>query len=411
MAQEPTIAVLLGAGASVDAGIPTSVGMTDAVIERIRNQQLVGILEFVRLTIAASLAQQHSSLGWPPLKPVDVSVDVERFFASVELLSARHDQPWSPFVATWHPGLERINPRSDSLLSQRTSLERAIREIASERGIRTLADEIAKFVNNAIVSARGADVSQLLETARIELLRSLFAVLEIDDPAKTKYLSPFIDLTRKQGSLTIATLNYDRSIENVAELKGEPCDTGIETWLESGALDWPTSGLRLLKLHGSIDWVFEHKFEYHELPLQRIRKVVGADEKARYDAPAVVFGEAGKLRAEGPFVELLLAWSTQLQEADSLLVVGYSFRDTHVNEMIARWFNAVATRRIVVLDPADLDSGGRDSFATRLTYVDETPPKAPTAIPRVRHLAATTRESLDEAIKEASLPIGSPVAR
>lgn len=106
-----------------------------------------------------------------------------------------------------------------------------------------------KFVDEAIERARGGDVSELVHNARGQLLRSLFQILRIDDPSRTEYLSPLIDLVRKQGSLTIATLNYDRSVENVAEAAGEPYDTGIETWLESGVLDWPEKGLRLLKLH------------------------------------------------------------------------------------------------------------------------------------------------------------------
>lgn len=380
--------------------------MTDAVISRIDDQEQVAVLEVVRHTIAASLAQQHveTNSSWTP---PDVAVDVERFFASVELLAERHVQPWSPFVASWHPGLERFAPRSgSSAFFQRNSLERAIRDIESYSGAANLARELERFVDGAIERARGRDVTELLTKARAEMLRSLFDVLHIHDPSKTEYLRPLIDLARAQGSLTIATLNYDRSVENIAELEGETCDTGIETWLESRALDWPRSGLRLLKLHGSIDWVFEQDYRWHELPLQRIRKVDDPGEKARYDAPAVVFGETGKLRAEGPFVELLLAWSAQLQQAHTLLVVGYSFRDTHVNEMIARWFNADPERRIVVLDPADLRSRGRDSFAARLTYVDEpgTGEGAP-SVPRIQHIASTARPGLAEAIAQAAMRV------
>jgi hypothetical protein len=35
-----------------------------------------------------------------------------------------------------------------------------------------------------------------------------------------------------------------------------------------------------------------------------------------------VFGEAGKRRSVGPFLELLLSWSPSNRQADSLLVVG-----------------------------------------------------------------------------------------
>jgi hypothetical protein len=80
-------------------------------------------------------------------------------------------------------------------------------------------------------------------------------------------------------------LNYDQSVEKVAELMGEECDTAIETWLERGELEWAQSGLRLLKLHGSIDWVAEQ-----------------TQESGWLERPAVVFGEAGKLRSEGPYL-------------------------------------------------------------------------------------------------------------
>jgi len=142
--------------------------------------------------------------------------------------------------------------------------------------------------------------------------------------------------------LTIATLNYDRSIENAAELKGATYDTGIETWLARGEFEWREADLRLLKLHGSIDWVVKRpEFVSGELPAQQIVKVLDPAEKQRYDQSAVVFGEAEKLRSEGPFLELLLAWAAALKRAANLLVVGYSFllvvgysfRDQHVNEL------------------------------------------------------------------------------
>lgn len=77
-----------------------------------------------------------------------------------------------------------------------------------------------------------------------------------------------------------------------------------------------------------------------------IRKLGPDEEPSREHEPAVVFGEGGKLQYEGPYLELLLAWSAQLREASDLLVVGYSFRDQHVNEAIARWLVAHPARRV-----------------------------------------------------------------
>lgn len=47
------------------------------------------------------------------------------------------------------------------------------------------------------------------------------------------------------------------------------------------------------------------------------------------------------------------------------LVVGYSFRDQHVNELIGRWFNASNRRRIIVVDR---EASPRSPFAQGLAW-------------------------------------------
>jgi SIR2-like domain len=241
------------------------------------------------------------------------------------------------------------------------------------------------------------------------MLRSLRDVLSIDDPTKVDYLAPLINLARRQGALTVATLNYDRSIENVAQLQGADYHTGIEQWTMHGELEWPEDDLKLLKLHGSIDWVVERERQTGNLPMQRVRQLGNADEKAWYERPAVIFGEAGKLQSEGPYLELLLAWANDLKSADTLLVVGYSFRDQHVNEIISRWFNGVPTRRIIVLDRTNLMSAPSNSFAGTLARYEEwRSHEKPPPTPRIQQLVGTARNGLEQAI-QAAVTQASPV--
>jgi SIR2-like domain len=330
--------------------------MTDAIVGRMRGEE-ARLLHFVHYTIAADLARSH---GPQRAQEVKVDVDVERLFASIDLLVDRYNQPWSPLIATWHPGLESFSPQPSlsqhNLFIELNNFERALKDAQSPQsrysGFSSLRGALVELLEKAAQGARPSDVSALLAQVRDQMLRSLFELLSIDDRAKIEYLSPVIELGRRQGSLTIATLNYDRSIENAAELLDEHCDTAIESWLARGELDWSGSGLRLLKLHGSIDWVVEPDRPQRQLPVTQIPKVADAEEKGWYDRPAVVFGEAGKLWSEGPYLELL-ACAAELKRTQCLLTVGYSFRDAHVNEVIARWFNADASRQIVLVDPTD----------------------------------------------------------
>jgi SIR2-like domain len=401
------IAVLLGAGASADAGIPTTIGMTDAVIDRMEIGEHVRVLEFVRHTLAADLAQRQPK-GWERRQDIHVKVDVERLFASIELLIDRHNEPWSPFVATWHPGLESFLPgqtvRAFDLTFELEAVDRAVMRTPGRLETRSsIKNSLGRLIERAMQRGRPGDLSDLLKKVRAEMLRSLFEIVEID-PSRVAYLKPLIELARRQGSLAIATLNYDRSIENVAEDVGEDYDTGIETWLSRGEFGWPESGLRLLKLHGSIDWVLERGVTPpDEIPVLRIAKATAAEDKARSEGPAVVFGEGGKLRSEGPFLELLLAWSAELKRADNLLVVGYSFRDQHVNELIGRWFNASDVRRIILVDP---EPDQRSPFAHHLAQFgsDRYDKSSPN---RFEHIVGTTDESLAQGIAAVSRSLAS----
>ncbi len=82
------------------------------------------------------------------------------------------------------------------------------------------------------------------------------------------------------------------------------------------------------------------------------------DPDARDGQPALVFGQRGKLRAEGPFLGLLAELEKQMSSATQLAIIGYSFRDDHVNELIQRWCQEDIARTILVIDPAWPDTIG-----------------------------------------------------
>jgi len=361
----PRIAVLLGAGASCDAGIPTSIAMTDAILENVAHYPIVHrLLDFIRFTLAADVAARGTG----------EVVDVERLFAAVELLIDRRDQPWSPFVSTWVQGLESFatDNRSQPVSRDLSGLDKAVESAGNYQppgrgvsrfnlhGIYAPSKVVGDAIEKALRLSRNPDVGSQLKLARTVMLTSLFEILHITDTDRVAYLSPLVDLAEEQGSLTVATLNYDRSVEILAGERGVGFETGIDRWLARRRLRWEQEQpLRLLKLHGSIDWAIDDRVEAGKLPMAGIKKLDPDKPSDASERPAIVFGEAGKLRAEGPYLELLLAWSQQLEEADVLLAVGYSFRDPHVNEILARWFNAVEGRRVIVLDPSHPTPGPR----------------------------------------------------
>ena len=55
--------------------------------------------------------------------------------------------------------------------------------------------------------------------------------------------------------------------------------------------------------------------------------------------PAIVFGDENKLTAEGPVLEMFIRFRNDLRKASRLTIVGYSFRDAHINAELTAFVN------------------------------------------------------------------------
>src|SRR5438309_1296711 len=93
--------VLLGAGASADAGVPTAKQLSLKVSEQLEQQGDTRVLHF----IIGGLLLQQGVRGENPL----LGVDVEALLSAAELLAGRQELEASPFVAAWHPMVEWLD--------------------------------------------------------------------------------------------------------------------------------------------------------------------------------------------------------------------------------------------------------------------------------------------------------------
>jgi hypothetical protein len=195
----------------------------------------------------------------------------------------------------------------------------------------------------------GTAVEPIFDQLQKRMLRALHKALSVDSKM-VDYLAPLLSVPGHPKQ--IVTLNYDRSIESLAEQAKVTLDTGVEAW--SGAYNWnwsDTADLRLLKLHGSLDWWSKGiRATDGRLPEEKILVGSGLDQHDDVK-PALIFGQRGKLRTDGPFLAMLGAFDDFLVRSDHLLIVGYSFRDDHVNASIRRWFNAKPGASVTIIDP------------------------------------------------------------
>ncbi len=93
----------LGAGASVDAGLPTSTDLTLRFLNRLRNEQVTNrqVLEAATL-VQKTLSGPHESR----------SVNFEQFLSAAVALADRSELEISPFVVQWSPQVESFDKRN-----------------------------------------------------------------------------------------------------------------------------------------------------------------------------------------------------------------------------------------------------------------------------------------------------------
>ncbi|KRE90125.1 SIR2 family protein [Arthrobacter sp. Soil764] len=349
------VTVLLGAGASVEAGLPTSTRLTEQILNGISNDNHVGrsVAGALNMAVGAMIAHDTARGG-----AIADGIDVERVFAAVRMLSHRDDLEVSPFISAWNPYLNEVDkgpaPRLSSTWGRK--FMGGIAD-ATERAHRTtkLQDAFQDGVRALTRQNQQGTTFKLLEQAMLLQLRTALKI----DAERIGYLAPV--LTRSASNTRVATLNYDLSLESFCEANRIQYDTGIEQW--SGGFNWHWNNradLRLLKLHGSLDWQYTNErqgldaFADDDIAVRRSEP--SDEDLARGSSPALVFGHGTKLRAEGPFLAMLKEFDQFLEDSNHLVIVGYSMRDEHINAAIKRWVNSRLAPVITIIDPYPPDA-------------------------------------------------------
>jgi hypothetical protein len=311
------ILMLLGAGSSVEAGIPASRDMVSRIEKLLQDEwaDYRDLYNFVKSSI-------HYLDGIKGRFDAG-TFNIEQLVSTLDELRRGDEHPLYPFVGAWVPKLYEVAGAGLCKISEfRSAIVRRLRD----------------------------DWVQL----RYHTDASYYAGL-------VRFQEEF------QHPLRVFTLNYDLCVE-------KNCGTSIQRGFdESRRWDWrlfedrqdAESKLLLYKLHGSIDWTYDAE--------KSLTYVDGFSHIAPDDI-AIIFGTTYKLQYVDPF--LFFAYELRrytLDFAKLIVTVGYGFADQHINGILSQALNRDAKRRLLsvsLIKGEDNDDKQRKE-KERLTWIQQ----------------------------------------
>jgi hypothetical protein len=304
MAQLSPVTFLVGAGLCIDAGLDGSVSLALKLALYLQElaaepgndeaKTLLNLLYF----ILGGIRFQWGRQGIYPDQPINI----EQIATAALRLRFRHDDPLAPYVSAW----------SDRIMDLEKQQSGALEHFSD------------------IIFAR---LKEWLATPH---------------PAKIEYLNRISDIHGGEAHISIFSLNYDMLIENALVNAQRPFINGFREGRWNPELFNDDQKIRIYKLHGSLDWVEDEMYGVCSLSFDRHPK---AEDFEVNKSPLLIFGTNSKITSRDPFLSLVHAFAQHLRSAQVLVVIGYSFSDKYINDIIEQRMRDNLPLRLILAAP------------------------------------------------------------
>ncbi|MDF3028436.1 MAG: hypothetical protein K0S23_2743 [Fluviicola sp.] len=311
----------LGAGASYDSGCKLSSGMLEDLKRKIvsSNDETFNTPEKEALKFLLSCLEYHSE--WRTLETSEnfkFTPNIEELALLIRRVKNRENFLPYPITGNWADKLVLLESQFESLPNE------------------------DKYGNTLFSSLDKKIKSKLLK----EWLK----------PGDCSFLSPLKDFFQHYPNnpfrMDIFSLNNDMVIENYfSENLNKPWRGFANgNWVGCEEEKFPNDfgRINLYKLHGSLDWVRLETGEFKE------EENIGENEKEHIESehsPYLIFGQGTKTFSVEPFFTLINHLKKKLKEKDYVFIIGYSFFDPYVNNLL---IDAVkgTSKKLIIVNPA-----------------------------------------------------------
>lgn len=298
------IVFLLGAGASVEAGIPMSAEMIDKI-----EGLLKGHVDWKRFNALYNHVKSaiHYSAGLKGQFGKLVPFNIETVVNALYELERNEEHPLYPFIASW---------------------------------------------NSRFVALAENDFANVKAFRRL-ILKELKRWMCPEDNSPGEYYRGFIALQRALTyPLHVFSLNYDLCLERLSS-DSFHVETGFAGHGPNHLWDWerfeqaltdsgpgPLPQLFLYKLHGSINWKRDEGKN-----LFAVEQIENVDS----DSMDVIFGRDFKLEAADPYLFYAYQFRRFTLQAKLIVAIGYGFADSHINKILTQALRSNSARKMVVV--------------------------------------------------------------
>ena len=294
--KSPQVIFLIGAGASVQLGIPAMQGMFKAFMNKAKSGITKEEHKFCKMFI--------EELG--------VKEDLEEFLLAANKIIELDDISLSMFV-------ERlISPRTSA--RRTTYKEKLDKDIESVRTVRT---KILDFMS-----------------------RTCF---QFNRPKACDIFKAFITAVAKYG-YPVYTTNYDFALEHVAQEKNIHIEDNFkpkrQRHIWNPEINFPTGdALTIIQLHGSVAWYADETGTIEKIHTDSKINQAGYDIKR-----LVVFPTRFKDIYEQHFFSLYSHFLSALSKTKCLIVIGHSLRDEYLRASIIERCRETDFK-VIIIDP------------------------------------------------------------
>lgn len=185
------------------------------------------------------------------------------------------------------------------------------------------------FINEwdrKLIKHAGQDFEKIKEMKKV-IVDKLQKWVTVDNYDEARYYSGLVEFRKAYTyPLRVFSLNYDLCLEK--HIGNAQLETGFEnrkwTWRKFEEIpDISTTDIYLYKMHGSINWVRDEE-----------DNLTYSDEVVKISHPELIFGTSYKMQYIDPYLFFATEFRKYTIESRLIIAIGYGFGDEHINGML-----------------------------------------------------------------------------